>query len=123
LQKALAILLIVTLQFQPMINGFVFIDFLYNQEYIQEFLCINREKPKLSCNGKCYLMQQLEETKNEQEKEFPQILQTKLDFIINDFRENFTKTIFVLKRKVLPSLCQNKLEQVYIHDIFHPPRT
>jgi hypothetical protein len=41
------------------------VDYIVNFDYIAEVLCIKKEVPESSCNGKCYLMQQVEENKNE----------------------------------------------------------
>ena len=38
-----------------------YVEYVLNQDYIAEFLCINKEKPELQCNGKCHLVKQLEE--------------------------------------------------------------
>jgi hypothetical protein len=35
------------------------LDYIVNYGYITKALCINKEKPKLKCNGKCYLMKEL----------------------------------------------------------------
>lgn len=43
-----------------------YVEYVVNQDYIIEFLCSNKEKPELQCNGKCYLAKQLE--KQEQNK-------------------------------------------------------
>ena len=37
------------------------LDYVLNYEYISTQLCVNRDKPQLQCNGKCYLMQALAE--------------------------------------------------------------
>lgn len=43
-------------------------DYLFNYEYIVTELCENRDKPKLHCNGSCYLMQSLaEEAQNDKQ--------------------------------------------------------
>jgi hypothetical protein len=52
----------------------ILIDFKINQDYIAKFLCINREKPMSTCNGKCYLTKQL---KKAEEQEKNKHLQTK----------------------------------------------
>jgi len=44
---------------------FPVVDYIVNFDYIAEVLCIKKEVPESSCNGKCYLMQQVEENKNE----------------------------------------------------------
>ena len=43
-----------------------YVEYVLNQDYIAEFLCINKDKPKLQCNGKCHLVKELEkQQKNE----------------------------------------------------------
>lgn len=37
-----------------------YVEYMLNQDYIAEFLCINKDKPKLQCNGKCYLVKEIE---------------------------------------------------------------
>ena len=49
------------------------IEFIINQDYIAEFLCINTDKPELECNGKCYLMQMLQEQEDEKKQNLPRI--------------------------------------------------
>lgn len=43
-----------------------YIEYIINQDYITEFLCINKDKPQLQCNGKCHLAKQIEK---QQEKD------------------------------------------------------
>ena len=43
-----------------------YVEYFINQDYIAEFLCINKDKPELQCNGKCHLAKQIEK---QQEKE------------------------------------------------------
>lgn len=35
------------------------IDYAVNYEYISKVLCVNKDKPKMHCNGKCHLMKEL----------------------------------------------------------------
>lgn len=48
-------------------------------EYISEVLCINKDKPKLNCNGKCYLMQSLAEAAQEETDQKKENLLKKVD--------------------------------------------
>jgi hypothetical protein len=34
-------------------------EYIVNYEYISKVLCVNKEKPKMQCNGKCHLMKEL----------------------------------------------------------------
>lgn len=42
-----------------------FIEYAVNYDYISEVLCINKNKPELSCKGKCYVMQKLEKQRQD----------------------------------------------------------
>lgn len=42
-----------------------YIEYALNQDYIAEFLCINKDQPKLQCNGKCHLAKQIEKQQEE----------------------------------------------------------
>lgn len=48
-------------------------DYVINQDYIAEFLCVNTDKPELACNGKCYLMQKLNASNEEKRQNLPRI--------------------------------------------------
>ena len=60
-----SIVLIIIL-FKPV---FPVLDYAVNYDYIAKVLCINKDKPKLQCNGKCYLMQQLAKNAEPEKKQ------------------------------------------------------
>ena len=64
-----------------------YVEYVLNYEYISEVLCINKDKPKLECNGKCYLMQSLAEASDET-GDPTEIPSKKLDFQLLYFTEN-----------------------------------
>jgi hypothetical protein len=37
----------------------IFVDYLANQSYYSNVLCVNKDKPELACKGQCILMQKL----------------------------------------------------------------
>ena len=41
-----------------------YVEYILNQNYIAEFLCVNKDKPQLQCNGKCFLMKEIEKQKD-----------------------------------------------------------
>ena len=45
------------------------IDYLLNKDYIAKNLCINKDKPKSCCKGKCHMVKQLQKTNQNTEKE------------------------------------------------------
>lgn len=72
MQRIAAISLAFLLSWQYLLKGAILIWFFSNQSYIAQNLCVNRNKPELSCNGKCILMQRLkaadEERREAQER-------------------------------------------------------
>ena len=52
--------------------------YLLNKNYIANNLCINKNKPALNCNGKCYLARQLRE-QEKQERQAPNAKKEKFD--------------------------------------------
>ncbi len=49
--------------------AFIVAGFELNRDYIATTLCINRDKPQLHCNGKCYLMKKLKAAEENERKE------------------------------------------------------
>src|ERR1700733_15629945 len=66
LKRLTALLLLLTLISSNLSLFMVYAGFEMNHKYIAENICINRDKPWLHCNGKCYFMRKV---KQEQEKE------------------------------------------------------
>ncbi len=43
-----------------------YLEYALNQDYIAEFLCVNKDKPQLQCNGKCHLAKQIEKQQEQE---------------------------------------------------------
>jgi predicted MPP superfamily phosphohydrolase len=59
---------------QSFSKTWIVLSFKINQEYIAKFLCINRDKPEVMCNGKCILMQRVKAEEEKEKKQIPQKL-------------------------------------------------
>ncbi|PWJ60495.1 hypothetical protein CLV98_101679 [Dyadobacter jejuensis] len=54
----------------PMLSPWGTIAYFHiNRSYIAKVLCENRDRPKLNCNGKCYLAKKLKEQQDKRDKE------------------------------------------------------
>jgi hypothetical protein len=99
------------------------IDYLINKDYIAKNLCINKDKPKSCCKGKCHMIKELKKTnttsegenktqgKKTQSKELNEFLiiaSAKSSLFYNDFR------YFILKSSHFHSLA--------LAAIFVPPK-
>ena len=88
LKKALAILLTVSIIAQGMINLALCAYYEINKREIAEKLCINKNNPKMHCNGQCYLGKQMKKAE-ENEKRQSQSLREK-DEVISIYTQHTT---------------------------------
>jgi len=66
--RLVAILLICALVVDNLSRILVTAAFELNQQYIAEYFCINKDKPLLHCDGKCFLAKKLKETEEKEKK-------------------------------------------------------
>ena len=67
--KIKATLLLIVFISNLLLPLYPFIEYELNKEYIIKVLCINKDKPENSCNGKCHLNKQLKKaSENNQDK-------------------------------------------------------
>lgn len=67
--RPVSILLLFSLLMTNFSNLFLFAGFELNRNYISAKLCVNKNKPELHCNGKCYLMKKLKQAQEKEEKQ------------------------------------------------------
>ena len=100
-----------------------FLDYAFNYDYIAKVLCINKDKPKLKCNGKCYLMQQL--AKNAEEDSSKENLPKKVEFQLLFFQDSRLLEFEVLPQPVNKQSStlwvSQSYKKRYIDALFRPP--
>ena len=95
-------------------------DYIINQDYIEEFFCVNKDSPELECEGKCYLMQMLTEQNSEKKENLPGIA-------MEEYPIGFVTLISISPKSfpALPDLQQisyhNLYSYLYSFSEFHPP--
>jgi hypothetical protein len=100
------------------------LEYVVNYEYISKVLCINKDKPKLHCNGKCHLMKELAKASDAEkplssDKKTTSQLQEVLFFEeIQSFP--IAPISFVAKEKIDPSY-SDLYSYLNLYSIFHPP--
>jgi len=97
-----------------------FVEYVINYDYIAKVLCINKDKPELSCNGKCQLMKKLEQQQND---DF-----NSLRIHMEEYPIGFVDLLTLSEKNINTSLKKSNLfsyKQNYFYlfdkDIFHPP--
>ena len=100
------------------------LEYVVNYEYVSKVLCINKDKPKMHCNGKCHLMKELakaadaEKPLSSDKKSTSQIL----DVLIFEEIKFFEVAPFCFGSKEKTNAYYSNL---YFHlnsaSVFHPP--
>ena len=65
MKSTIIIILTLTMLFKPL---WPIVEYVVNYDYIVNVLCENKDKPKLNCDGKCYLAKQLAKASKEDGK-------------------------------------------------------
>ena len=69
LKRFTVLLLIASMICANFSRMFIYADFALNHKYIAENLCINKAKPWLHCNGRCYLMKKIKEAEQKEKSQ------------------------------------------------------
>lgn len=103
---------------------FVYVGFKLNQQYVAANLCINRFKPSLHCNGKCYFMQKIKQAEDNDKKQAAKNSSTKLEvsFIEQPFSILFSEPVMVNLLSVGFPVFNYQYTSRYLTSIFKPPK-
>lgn len=120
MQKICTIFLILALSVQLLAKLEIIALYKINKDYISQNLCENRARPKLECNGKCYLKKQLDKTEDESSNPGTETeAQTLIFFLVPTL---WSQSIEFIE----PVLAHNTGYTAFFNsckltDIFHPP--
>lgn len=118
--RAIAIVLLICSVSLNLSGLFVFAGFEMNRGYIAKELCINRNRPELHCNGRCYLMNKLKQAQDKEQKQEHQFqkiqLQQPVALLPFVFKQYAIQTIHFR----IPLITGMPVARV--NAIFHPPQ-
>lgn len=96
-----------------------FVEYAINYDYIAKVLCINKDKPELSCKGKCQLMKKLQK---QQEEDY-----NSLRISMEEYPIGFVDIIDISKKTFSNTENQNnfayrkRYQYLFLASVFHPP--
>ncbi|MEO6149508.1 MAG: hypothetical protein ABIP28_05080 [Mucilaginibacter sp.] len=99
---------------------FIYAGFEMNRNYIAAKLCVNKSRPMMHCNGKCYLAKKIKQAAEKEKSEERQSLKSQFQeaFITQNNRIVFSTCLLqVIKTRYILS---HSLQQPA--DIFQPPQ-
>ena len=92
-----------------------------NKKYIASTLCINRYKPQLKCNGKCFLAKKIKEAeKNQEENSGGELKQWAETVPCTAYTTGF-EIKAIHQQKVYSTTAPASYSFVTGNSIFHPP--
>ncbi|WP_285008245.1 hypothetical protein [Pedobacter faecalis] len=119
--KPVSILLLMSLLSANFSGLWICLGFSMSQKYIARELCVNKDRPQLHCEGKCYLMKKLKQAEEKEQKQERQSQKTQLvqDAVIVT-QLNFKQySLAELDAHVPPSM---GMPSSIKNSIFHPPQ-
>lgn len=98
--------------------------FLYNQDYIAEVLCINKEKPAMHCDGKCFLMQKLaaQEPVKDSDPQIPGSEERPVFLFYNGYETGNVYSMDALYRSDIPEYNTPFIPTDFCQGLFRPPK-
>lgn len=124
LRQLIAYFLVLTTLTATSSRFFIFAGFELNQKYITENLCINKSKPWLHCNGKCYYKKNISQSEESEKKQAGKDNSNRLE--VSYFQEPFRLcfiTPIQLDGKIASFPAYSyQYSSRYIETIFRPPK-
>lgn len=123
-----SISLVLVLLSKTLYSIFWQVNFYMNQKEIAAIECVNKSRPELQCNGKCYLAKQLQKAednlnakkeKNNQSLSHLKVIEASL-FIPNEIVSFQLNSSFILKAKSIYNYIK-LYDLLSCEAIFHPP--
>lgn len=122
-KRNIALVLAVVFLLQVFSSISIYADFIINNEYIATVLCINKEKPELQCDGKCYLKMELgKEEKKRQSQENILKENNKVQFVYEPYATGLTIEIAPAIDTEASFYYHQISPQELAFAIFHPPQ-
>jgi hypothetical protein len=119
--------LLASVLFQTFATVGIIVQFEANRKYYAEVLCINKNRPELACEGKCVLMQRLQNEFEKQQDTEKRTLQNLLDREITLYCSMLKMPDLHIQNPIIPKNIQphfyytNFYTRLSVSDIFHPP--
>lgn len=105
---------------QTFANAAVIGSYLLNKEYIAKYLCENKAKPAMKCNGKCHLKKMLQKQEEKQQPfSYPVLKEIKEVNIVS-----IDSFLPALDRKIIAEINTPLVEfysRPFLISVFHPP--
>jgi len=94
-------------------------DYFINKDYIAKYLCINKDKLKMNCCGKCYLNKQLKKQDKQEQSGTTKKSNTEVQLFFHTYCNTIHTKLFGKKIQFYNS--DNSRLATFPRFVFHPP--
>ena len=119
MRSSLSILLAILVLFQATSRAWILAGYELNQPEIARLLCVNKAKPQMNCQGKCFLKKQLQKAQETDQK-----AKKTLSFPLDDFISSASLPTVVQQIASITSFAAflpNLYALLASNSVFHPP--
>ena len=103
----------------------LYLDFEIRRDYIVANLCVNRNRPMMNCNGKCYLAKRIAALEEQEKRQAEKNYISQLMDHVMDNRIHYNIIPQFSSFEVLPDLTFTYSSpfttRITVDEIFHPP--
>ncbi|WP_228451288.1 hypothetical protein [Chryseobacterium sp. ON_d1] len=98
-------------------------EYAVNYDYIVKVLCINKDRPEIHCNGKCYLSKELAKTSDPESSPFQKLKNSGQKILDTYILPEITEIITAEKRMFLnfSFTYETAYSFLFLTHIFKPP--
>ena len=120
-KSIISLILLSVFLLQTFSRVIIYADYFINKDYIAKVLCINKDKPKMHCEGKCHLQKQLKEG---EKKEQSPVNPIKEKNEVQLFSQNHSALFLFnpVTEKKSTTCYSFHLSEKHLHSVFHPPK-
>ena len=125
-KKIISVTLLLALVVKLLMAPAIFLDYQLRKDFIVRNYCINKNRPEMNCDGKCYLARQIKKAQENDEKQatdsfISKLFLTESEIKTNTFSDFFSLKSFNLKQK--PQFCYiESISSKFVIPFLKPPR-
>jgi hypothetical protein len=125
-KKIIGVMLFVSMAFKMLMAPIFFVNYELRKDYIIKNYCVNKNRPKMHCDGKCYLAKQIQKAEQEDEKQATNNFISKLLTLELVQKNNHFANYFLVKgfseKSIQNFQYKNRILHLHAFSFFHPPQ-
>lgn len=119
-KKISAFILLIVFSIQTFYSAGVTVWFFANQKLLAKKHCINKSRPELKCDGKCFLSKKIKEAEQKEEQQAP--YQVKWVETSPCTLSSYIYTLSFAEADIISGIDKNNTYSfLFLQSIFHPP--